>query len=137
MRIIEPSKEEFFDHLDKPFNPPDASISKAEFHQEYYRLYNKLEAILSEFGENDSGGQGDYILEPLIAKSRGMGFEINKSAFVTKLLLLRLQELLISQAPNWEICLKSDNYDYYILIGPTSIRMHRDNARLLPQLNIG
>ena len=104
------------------------------FRERYFVLYDKLEAILSEFGVNNAYGQGDYYLEPAINMSRGLGFEVCNDAFITEPLLFRLQGLLTSIAPNWEFYLRSDNFDYGIFVSTEAIRLHRENDSLLPQL---
>ena len=49
-------------------------------------------------------------------------------------LLDELKALVAKNAPGWEIHLRSDNFDYGIFIGPTEIRLQRNNQELLKQL---
>jgi hypothetical protein len=73
-------------------------------------------------------------LEPHIADSRGLGFEITNDSIISERLLLSLQELLVHHAPGWEIFLGSSLYEFGIFIGPGSIWMRRINDEVLPQL---
>ena len=135
MTILALSEDDYYEHLDRPHNPPDETIPKAAFDEEYYRLFDRVASIMSEHGDNDSDGEGDYYLEPGITQSRGLGFEITNGSIVTEQLLRRLQALVFQHAPDWEIYLGSAQFDFGIFIGPTSIRMRRHNNNLLPQLN--
>ncbi len=109
-------------------------MAGADFDTEYDALYDRVEAIMSEHGENDAYGGGDYYLEPFIAQSRGLGFEITNASIITDSLLRRLQALIIQHAPRWELHLGSCNFDFGIFIGPESIRMNR-HPGLLRQLD--
>jgi hypothetical protein len=135
LRIISLSEDDYYAHLDKPHNPPDSSVAASAFDEEYYGLFQRVAAIMSEHGDNDPYDQGDYTLEPHIAESRGLGLSITNAAIVTELLLRKLQCVVSQFAPDWEIYLGSSQYDFGIFIGPTSIRMHRNNIELLPQID--
>ena len=89
---------------------------------------------MASHGDNDAFGQGDYYLEPTIMRSRGMGFEVSNSKIVTMDLLHGLQKLVSENAPEWEICLRSDNFDYDVFISPSAVRVYRGNPDLLPQI---
>lgn len=110
-------------------------MSKAASEEEYYALYQRVKAIMSEHGTNDPYGQGDYTLEPHIAESRGLGVSITNEAMVTATLLQKLQATVSHYAPQWEIYLGSENYDFDLFIGPDSIWMHRNTPNLLPLLS--
>ena len=135
MSILELSEEDYYAKLDKAHNPPDASMTEAAFDDEYYALYRRVKAIMSEHGTNDPYDQGDYTLEPHIAESRGLGVSITNAAIVTPTLLQTLQGVVAQHAPKWEIYLGSSNYDFGLFIGPDSIRMHRNTRDQLPQLS--
>jgi len=134
MTINALSEDEYYAHLDQPHNPPDPTMPTAAFDAEYYQLFDKVAAIMSEHGENNAYCEGDYYLEPHISQSRGLGFEITNPSIVTEHLLLRLQALVAQHAPSWELFLGSALCDFGIFVGPTIIRMHRHD-NLLPQLN--
>ena len=134
MNVIEISTQEYLERIDKPFNPPAADMPEEEFDREYYALYDLVEPLMARHGENDAYGQGDYCLEPAIARSRGLGMEITNPIIITYQLLEELQGILAIHAPNWEICLRSGEFDYGIFIGPSEVRVQRDNSELLKQL---
>lgn len=134
MTIIALSEDDYYERLDRPHNPPDPTMPTAAFDEEYYKIFDRVAAIMSEHGENNSYGDGDYNLEPHISQSRGLGFEITNASIVTEHLLRRLQALLVQHAPDWELFLSSSECDFGIFVGPTTIRLHRHND-LLPQLN--
>ncbi len=134
MTIISLSEEEYYKHLERPHNPPDPSMPEADFEAEYDALYDRVEAIMTEHGDNSPYSDGDYNLEPYIAPSRGLGFEITNPSIVTESLIRRLQALTIQHAPLWEIYMGSCNFDFGIFIGPESIRMNRHSG-LLRQLD--
>lgn len=69
-------------------------------------------------------------------RSRGMGFEVSNSKIVTMDLLHGLQKLVSESAPEWEIYLRSDNFDYDVFISPSAVRIYRDNPELLPKIGI-
>ncbi len=134
MTILEISKEEYLQRIARPFNPPEEGVSEENFDREYYALYELIEQVMTRHGVNDAFGQGDYYLEPYICRSRGLGLEITNPAIVTLTLLDELKALVAKNAPGWEIHLRSDNFDYGIFIGPTEIRLQRNNQELLKQL---
>ncbi|HEY1083027.1 MAG TPA: hypothetical protein VGE29_12220 [Prosthecobacter sp.] len=110
-------------------------MSNEAFDEEYYALYQRVEAIMSYHGTNDPYGQGDYTLEPYISESRGLGVSITNDAIVTAILLQELQSAVSQHAPQWEIYLGSGNYDFDLFIGPDCIWMNRNTPELLPQLS--
>ena len=128
------SEEAYYTHLDRPHNPPDPAMPTDAFDAEYYRLFDRVVAIMSEHGENNAYGEGDYCLEPHIVQSRGLGFEITNPSIVTEHLILRLQALVAQHAAAWELYLGSCQCDFGIFIGPTTISMHRHHNSL-PHLN--
>lgn len=134
MRITEISNEEHDRRISLPYNPPDACVSDENFEQEYFGLYDLVEAVMARYGVNDAYGQADYCLEPYISRSRGLGLEITNQAMITHELLGELQAVIASHAPNWEVYLKSDNFNYGIFIGASDIRLQRDSNSLLKQL---
>ena len=135
MTIIALSKDDYYEHLDKPHNPPDEAIPTATFDEEYYRLFDRVSSIMCEHGDNNAYGEGDYNLESGIARSRGLGLEITNASIVTEHLLRRLQTVVCQHAPDWEIYLGSAQYDFGIFIGPTIVRLYRRSNNVLPQLN--
>jgi hypothetical protein len=134
MTIHTLSEENYYKHLKRPHHPPDDAMPEADFEAEYDALYDRVEANMSEHGENSAYSDGDYNLEPCIAKSRGLGFEITNPSIVTESLLRRLQALIIQHAPLWEIYMGSCHYDFGIFIGPEKIQMNR-HPGLLRQLD--
>ena len=134
MTILELSREEFGQRLDTLYNPPDSSVSDKEFEIEYYRLYDKLEEFMALQGQNDAYGQGDYYLASSIMRSRGMGFEVTNSKIVTMELLRVLQTLVAENAPEWEICFRSDNFDYDVFVSSSAVRIYRNSPDLLPKI---
>lgn len=136
MTIFNLTREDCSLRLDTPYNPPAPSINDQAFAEEYYHLFDKLEEFMSAHGENNAFGQGDYYLEPSIMRSRGMGFEVSNSKIVTMDLLHGLQKLVSESAPEWEIYLRSDNFDYDVFISPSAVRIYRDNPELLPKIGI-
>jgi hypothetical protein len=135
VHFVELTEKEHSEKLNKPHNPYDSQISDEEFLMEYDLLFERIEAILSEFGKNDPYGQGDYNLEPATSgKSRGFGVEISNAKMLTKVFLLRLQMLLRTYAPMWEIYLRSDQYNYGIFVAADTIRFYRNTDQLLPRL---
>jgi|GEM_PF-1842556 len=135
MKILQLSEEDCTAKLAKPYNPPDASVDKAAFEEEYYALYQRVKTIMSDHGTNDPYGQGDYTLEPYMAESRGLGASITNDAIVTAELLHKLQAAVSQHAPQWEIYLGSGDYNFDLFIGPEIIWMHRNTPDLLPQLS--
>lgn len=136
MTILNLTRVDCSHRLDTPYNPPAPSISDQEFDQEYYHIYSKLEEFMAAHGENNAFGQGDYYLEPSIMRSRGIGFEVSNPKIVTMALLRGLQKLAADHAPEWEIFLRSDNFDYDVFISPAAVRIYRDNPELLPKIGI-
>jgi hypothetical protein len=134
MIILNLSREDCYLRLDTPYNPPASSITDQAFDEEYYLLFDKLEEFMAAHGKNDAFGQGDYYLEPSIMRSRGMGFEVSNSKIVTMDLLRGLQKLVSENAPEWEIHLRSENFDYDVFISPSAVRICRDNPDLPPQI---
>jgi hypothetical protein len=134
MTILNLAREDCLHRLDTPYNPPASSVSDSEFDQEYYLLFTKLEEFMASHGENNAFGQGDYYLEPTIMRSRGMGFEVSNSKIVTMDLLRGLQKLVSDHAPEWEICFRSDNFDYDVFISPSTVSIYRNSQDLLPQI---
>ena len=131
MRIIELSEDQYLKRLGSPYNAPDDSVCDTEFDDEYYDLFDKLEPLMAEFGTNNAYGDGDYCLEPRISRSRGLGFEVSNDTIVTEELLRRLQELVATHAPEWEIFLQSGFFEYGIFVGSSEIRIHRNNPGIL------
>jgi hypothetical protein len=135
MNIISLAEEDYFQRLNSPHNPPSREVLGEAFDSEYYRLYDLVKSVMKDYGENDAYGEGDYNLEPHIADSRGLGFEISNESIISERLLLSLQGVLVHHAPEWEIFLGSALYEFGIFIGPGSIWMHRLHDGILPQLN--
>lgn len=131
MEIIEISYEEGMERLRCPHNPPDTVVSEKEFDEEYYALYDLVEPIMASQGVNDAYGQGDYYLEPSISRSRGLGLEISNPEIISTQLLQKLNSVIATRAPDWEIYLRSANFDFGVFIGPSIIRMHRNSPKLL------
>ena len=134
MTILEISDKEHGERLAQPFNPPAAQLSDDEFDSEYYALYDLVEQLMARRGVNDAYGQGDYCLEPYLTRSRGLGMEITNPAIITHQLLKELQAILAVHAPNWEIYLRSGEFDYGIFIGLSEVRVQRNTSELLKQL---
>ena len=134
MHIIELSEKEYFARLETPYHPPDDSISDEQFDEEYYRLFDRLEPLLADFGSNDAYGAGDYYLEPRITRSRGLGFEVTNDDIVTEIFLGSLQHLVATHSPEWELYLRSDGWQYGIFVGPTEVRIHRNGPDILPYI---
>ncbi len=103
MSIVELSETDYYAHLERPYNPADAATTEAAFDEEYYALFRRVAAVLCEHGTNDPYNQGDYSLEPHIAKSRGLGVSITNAAMVTPNLLRILRDVVSQHAPTWEI----------------------------------
>lgn len=135
MKIIPLSQDAYYERLNRPHNPPDANVSEEAFEAEYHLLYDQLEKILNQFGENNAYGEGDFNLEPALADSRGLGLEISNDEFISEALLKDLQELLLKEAPAWEIYLGSGQYDFGIFISVENIWLHRTSREILAQLD--
>jgi hypothetical protein len=134
MTLLEISDKEHGERLDQPFNPPDVDMPEDEFNLEYYSLYDRVDLVMARHGVNDAYGQGDYCLEPYIARSRGLGMEVTNPDIITHKLLEELQDILAAHARNWEIYLRSGEFDYGIFIGASAVRLQRKSKVLLKQL---
>lgn len=97
------ASDDYYEHLGRPHNPPPDSVSDAEFETEFYTVSDAVSAILSEFGENDPFGDGDYNFDPGWTRSRGIGFEISHIDFLSDELVARLRDLLLLHHPEWEL----------------------------------
>ncbi len=116
MTITTLSKEAYYGRLGLPHNPPDPAAPIGNFETEYYGLYERVAAIMSEHGVNNACGEGDYYLEPGKCESRGLGFDITNPSIVSIGLLLRLQSLVAQNAPSWELFLRSSQGDFGIFL---------------------
>jgi len=101
--------EAFYQHLERPHNPPPDTVTDTEFEVEFYAVSDELSSILSEFGENDPFGNGDYNFDPGFVRSRGMGFESSRDDFISHDLILRLVEHLQFRRPEWEFAIYLPN----------------------------
>lgn len=134
MKIIPLGQDAYYERLNCPHNPPGLDTSKEAFEAEYYLLYDQLEKLLDQCGENNAYGEGDFYLEPALVDSRGIGLEITNNMFISEKLLTDLQGLLLKEAPGWDIYLGSGQYDFGLFIGGESIWLYRTNQEVLPQL---
>lgn len=85
LNAFEISKEEGWDCLGQPFNPPafNEQFTEDDFRDEWYAARGGLEAILSEFGDHDAYGNGDYNIGEDYGDSRFIGIEVNNPGILT------------------------------------------------------
>ncbi len=132
MTIRTISRAEYTERLKTPYDPPP-EIDEV-FEAEYFKLFDRLENTLKNFGKNDPYGEGDYYLAASVARSRGLGFVVTNDEIVTVKFLTEIQETLQESGLNWEITVKSQLFEWGLFVSATQTDLYRRKEDSLSQL---
>ncbi|RYD23615.1 MAG: hypothetical protein EOP88_03440 [Verrucomicrobiaceae bacterium] len=105
MKITKLSKDEVYEVLDKPHNPPifTEDYTQDDFSREWWAVRDALEDVLNRFGKNNPYGDEDYTLGESMCDSRGIGLEVTSHELLNSRLISETQILLNLFSPDYEV----------------------------------
>jgi len=126
------SKAEWGKFVDRPFNPPDDSVSDDDFANEFYAVEDGLRAVLAGFGEEDAYGQADFYLDNGCERTRGMGFELGERPGLERPeVVSAIRNYLVSIPHSYDIAIHGMNFDFYLYISQDRIQAYTDDLTRL------
>jgi len=136
MKPLRISREEYFERLSTPHDPPSPEMSNDVFlENEYDLVCTRVLSTLAKFGKMEEGaGGGDYFWDFGYTRSRGFGVEILNGKIVTDEFIFALQQALHQSNPRWEIHLGSSRFDFGIFISVAAVRYWTE-SEVLQQLD--
>ena len=105
MKLIRISRQQVYQRLRHPYNPPDAHDERTKriFFEEWHIVRDRLLEVLSKFGENDEFDDLDFNLSDNAMLSRGIGVTFTSEKMFKSAVIEAIEEFLRELAWSYEV----------------------------------